>query len=156
MRHISFPLPDPSDIWRRKIVITRAVKGKDGAMSLGMPPACTRQALKDVPPAQRGPKRLMVKRWYEDDNYIDSLMTTPNSSIPGWTIFVHPKNWGRWTHFDSCIFFRWVEKNHQLDTEGMGLLTSFDCSQRSCWIQFWTPQTSSSGYWNTNQIYVYI
>ena len=21
---------------------------------------------------------------------------------------VHPENWGRWTHFDFCVFFRWV------------------------------------------------
>ena len=141
---LSLPIHPTSDV--EGIVITRAVKGKDGAMWLGMPPACTRQALKNVPPAQGVPN----DSWWRDGRKliinIDSLMTTPNSSILGWTTFVHPENRGSkfWTHFDCCIFFRWVEKNHQRkDTEGMGLLSNFDCSHQSCWITVdGTPQTS--------------
>ncbi len=28
---------------------------------------------------------------------------------------IWPDIWGRWTHFDVHIFFKWVGKNHQLD-----------------------------------------
>ena len=36
----------------------------------------------------------------------------------GWETFFyfHPDPWGRWTHFDLRIFFRWVGKKHQLAT----------------------------------------
>ena len=43
---------------------------------------------------------------------------------------VHPENWGRWTQFDLRIFFRWVGKNRQPETNGILVAVFFFYDQK--------------------------
>ena len=76
--------------------------------------------------------------------------------------YFHPKNWGRWTHFDLRIFFKWVgsntnyptsillpksnknKSNHKICFTVITLkpqrLTSWKCLVgRWWWLPFWGP-----------------
>ncbi len=53
-----------------------------------------------------------VGSWWPRNCWLDAMGALPWGFSRWWQLKdfwnFHPENWGRWTHFDVCIFFKWV------------------------------------------------
>ena len=51
-----------------------------------------------------------------------SLLKQPSGEASNMFFYVHPENWGRWTHFGRYFFFRWVETELKPPTSNLTYL----------------------------------